>query len=104
MQRALTDIVHRLKLFVERSEKVTDTGREYDEEELKRLKGELAKLSKKVEEKLAIEAKAKAGFSDICYTKAVRRSGVKIKEAGQGSGAITGSIKTCTCDVLIKTL
>ena len=79
LQRALTDIVHRLKLFVERSEKVTDTGREYDEEELKRLKGELAKLSKKVEEKLAIEAKAKAEYAKL--------EAEKVNEATQGREA-----------------
>lgn len=65
LQRALADIVHRLKIFVERSEVVTDTGHDYDETELKRLKEELQKLGKKVEEKLETETKAKAEYSKL---------------------------------------
>lgn len=79
LQRALADIVHRLKIFVERSEKVNDTGREYDEAELKRLKDELAKLSKKVEEKLEFEAKAKAEYAKL--------EAEKVSEATQGREA-----------------
>lgn len=79
LQRALSDIVHRLKLFVERSEAVPDSNREYDETELKRLKDELVKLGKKVEEKQAVEFKAKAEYSKL--------EAEKVNEATQGREA-----------------
>ncbi len=65
LQRALADIVHRLKIFVERSEAVPDSNREYDEAELKRLKDELEKLAKKVEGAQVVEAKAKAEYAKL---------------------------------------
>jgi chromosome segregation ATPase len=65
LQRALTDIVHRLKIFIERSEAVPDSTREFDESELKRLRGELDKLAKKVEEKIGVETKAKSDYSEL---------------------------------------
>ncbi len=65
LQRALADIVHRLKIFVERSETVPDANREYDETELKRLKDELEKLAKKVVGAQAVEAKAKSEYAKL---------------------------------------
>lgn len=65
LQRALADIVHRLKIFVERSEAVPDSNREYDEAELKRLKDEMEKLAKKVEGAQVVEAKAKAEYAKL---------------------------------------
>lgn len=65
LQRALTDIVHKLKLFVERSEVVPDSNKEFDENEIVRLKKELDKLEDKIEKAVAIEAKAKADYSAI---------------------------------------
>ncbi len=65
LQRALTDIVHKLKLFVERSEVVPDSNKEFDENEIVRLKKELEKLEDKIEKAVATEAKAKADYSAI---------------------------------------
>ncbi|KXJ97895.1 MAG: Chromosome partition protein Smc [Parcubacteria bacterium OLB19] len=79
LQRALADIVHRLKIFVERSEAVPDSNREYDEAELKRLKDELQKLAKKVEVAQATEVKAKAEYAKL--------EAEKVSEANQGREA-----------------
>ncbi len=58
LHRALSDIVHRLKIFIERSSVTKDTGSEFDKTELNRLKNELEKLAKRVVDTQADEVKA----------------------------------------------
>ena len=65
LQRALADIVHRLKIFIERSEGVSDSSSKYDEEELKRLRKDLVKLEEVMEEKRREETKAKALYAKL---------------------------------------
>ena len=79
LQRALADIVHRLKIFVERSEAVPDSNREYDETELKRLKDELEKMANKVAIAQDTEKKAKSEYAKL--------EAEKINEATQGREA-----------------
>jgi chromosome segregation protein len=63
LQRALTDVVHRLKLFVERSSAAKDTTVEIDKKEIARLKDDFAALEKKIKEAKADEEKARAAYA-----------------------------------------
>ena len=65
LKRALSDIVHRLKLFIERSSAATDTTSEFDKKELTRLKDELADLTKQVADAVSDEAKARTTYEGI---------------------------------------
>jgi chromosome segregation protein len=63
LQRALTDVVHRLKLFIERSSAAKDTTVEIDKKEIARLKDDFAALEKKIKEAKADEEKARAAYA-----------------------------------------
>jgi chromosome segregation protein len=63
LQRALTDIVHRLKLFIERSSAAKDTTIEIDKKEIARLKDDFASLEKKIKEAKADEIKAREDYA-----------------------------------------
>ncbi len=65
LQRALTDIVHKLKVFIERSTVVTDTGVEFDKEELGRLQKEIEQLSKQLEKAKQDEVGARKGYDEM---------------------------------------
>ncbi|MEZ4104240.1 MAG: AAA family ATPase [Candidatus Paceibacterota bacterium] len=65
LQRALSDIVHRLKIFVERSEVKIDSTKEVDQEELNKLQKELEKLAKKVEIVSNHEEKVKSEYAEL---------------------------------------
>ena len=65
LQRALSDIVHRLKLFIERSSEAKDTTSEFDKKELARLKDEMSALTKRVADATKDEAKARAAYEGI---------------------------------------
>jgi len=65
LKRALSDIVHRLKLFVERTEDVEDSSNEFDQDELERLQKELNQLTKELEEKKVLEVKVRSDYIEI---------------------------------------
>jgi chromosome segregation ATPase len=65
LHRALSDIVHRLKLFVERSSEVKDTTTEFDKTELNRLKTELEKLIKLVAETQGKEQACRRTYEEM---------------------------------------
>jgi chromosome segregation protein len=65
LHRALADIVHRLKIFIERSSEAKDNSSEFDKAELARLNNEIEKLGKKVVELKAKEEKARLFYSEI---------------------------------------
>lgn len=65
LHRALSDIVHRLKLFVERSSEVKDTTSEFDKTELARLKKDIENLSEKVVELKEKESKARTAYEEL---------------------------------------
>lgn len=65
LERALSDIVHRLKLFVERSTEKVDDSSDFDQKELERLQSELEKLSKRVTEAKADEEDARKTYAAI---------------------------------------
>ncbi len=65
LERALSDIVHRLKVFVEKTEINTTHDTKFDEEEKDRLKKELDGLSKRVEETLKVETEAKTVYDEL---------------------------------------
>jgi chromosome segregation protein len=65
LQRALSDIVHRLKVFIEKSKIVTDQGVDLDKEELTRLKDEVVDLSKKLEKAKEDEFETKKEYEAI---------------------------------------
>jgi chromosome segregation ATPase len=65
LERALSDIVHRLKLFVEKSETTPDTNTKFDEDELARLKKELETLEREVARSTEVEAKVKKIYSEL---------------------------------------
>lgn len=72
LERTLTDIIHRLKLFLERSTAVTDNSAKLDQEEFVRLTADLETFSKRVAEALAREQKAKATYDEIERTRATK--------------------------------
>ncbi len=65
LERTLTDIIHRLKLFLKRSEGEVDDTSAFDREEQKRLEGELKTLTKRVEEAVAAETTARQAYETI---------------------------------------
>ena len=65
LHRALSDVVHRLKLFIERSTTVKDAGSEFDKNEINRLKHEMEKLAKKVEETQEKEATTRKTYEEL---------------------------------------
>lgn len=65
LERALSDIVHRLKLFLEKAEGVEDSGIELDKKEHERLEKELKSLRHRIDEALQVETKAKADYEEM---------------------------------------
>lgn len=65
LHRALSDIIHRLKLFIERSSAVKDTTTEFDKSELTRLKEEITKLQKQVTEAQSKETSAHGVYASL---------------------------------------
>lgn len=65
LERTLTDIVHRLKLFLERSEGQTDDGAQFDREEHDRLTRELDKLAELVTVTSTQEKTARAAYEAV---------------------------------------
>ncbi len=65
LHRALSDIIHRLKLFIERSSAVKDTTTEFDKAELSRLKEEIVKLQKQVGEAQGKETAARGVYASL---------------------------------------
>ncbi len=65
LHRALSDIIHRLKLFIERSSAVKDTTTEFDKTELSRLKEEISKLQKHVTEAQGKESAARGVYASL---------------------------------------
>ncbi|HMO78520.1 MAG TPA: chromosome segregation SMC family protein [Candidatus Paceibacterota bacterium] len=65
LERALSDIVHRLKLFVERATEKTDDSSDFDKKELERLQTEVAKLSKRVTVTKEVEDQARETYAAI---------------------------------------
>jgi chromosome segregation protein len=65
LHRALSDIVHRLKLFIERSSAVTDNSSELDKNELSRLSSEVEKLAKKVAEAKELETRTRMSYDAL---------------------------------------
>ncbi len=65
LQRALSDIVHRLKVFLERGAEVKNNSIEIEKEELERLQQEMEKLSRKVTEAQSKEKEAQVAYSDL---------------------------------------
>lgn len=65
LQRALSDVVHRLKLFIERSATTTDSTAEFDVKELRRLKEEIEKLAKRVAEAQQTEMVARKKYAEL---------------------------------------
>ncbi len=79
LQRTLTDIIHRLKLFLERSEGVSDVGVKIDKEEMEKLTLELKALVKKIETATSEEAKARLAYEEMAKQ--------RVKEATDGREA-----------------
>jgi chromosome segregation ATPase len=65
LQRTLSDIIHKLKLFLERSEGVKDTTIDFDRTEKERLEKELAILIAKVEAVAASEDVARRVYREL---------------------------------------
>ncbi len=65
LERALTDIVHRLKLFLERSEGKVDDTTQFDRDERDRLITELEALGQKVESAADAEKKARLSYEAV---------------------------------------
>ncbi len=65
LERTLTDIIHRLKLFLERSEGKVDDTTQFDKEEHDRLTKELETLAKKVTEASEVEKKARIAYEAV---------------------------------------
>ncbi len=65
LERTLTDIVHRLKLFLERSEGQTDDGAQFDRDEHDRLTHELEKLAELVTTTSAKEKSARIAYEAV---------------------------------------
>lgn len=65
LERTLTDIVHRLKLFLERSEGQVDDGAQFDREEHDRLGRELTKLGEMVTVATAKEKAARETYESV---------------------------------------
>ena len=65
LQRTLSDIIHKLKLFLERSEGVKDTTIDFDRTEKERLEKELAILIAKVEATAASEDVARRVYREL---------------------------------------
>lgn len=65
LERTLTDIIHRLKLFLERSEGQVDDGAQFDREEHDRLTRELTKLAEVVTATSAKEKAAREAYESV---------------------------------------
>lgn len=65
LQRALIDIVHKLKVFIEKSTSVDNQGIEFDKEELEHLSGEIKKLTKTLEQAKEDEVEARTKYEAI---------------------------------------
>lgn len=65
LKRALSDVVHRLKIFIERGTPVVDTGRQFDESELARLSDAIEGLKKKLAAAEEKEKHARQVYKDI---------------------------------------
>ena len=65
LERTLTDIVHALKRFLERSEGQTDDGAQFDREEHDRLTRELEKLAELVVSTSAKEKSARSAYEEV---------------------------------------
>lgn len=65
LHRALSDIIHRLKIFIERSSAVKDTTTDFDKTELARLKQEIVKLQTEVTAAQAKETAARGEYSSL---------------------------------------
>lgn len=70
LERTLTDIVHRLKIFLERSEGKSDDAAQFDKEEYTRLTAELSDLETRVKKAGEAEAKARTQYDTIEKTRA----------------------------------
>jgi chromosome segregation ATPase len=79
LQRALADVVHRLKVFIERSTEAKDNTLEFDKKESARLTEELKSLAKTVEAARAEEQKARTNYSEL--------EAKRVKEATDGREA-----------------
>ncbi len=66
LHRTLTDIVHRLRIFVERSEiSLPDNNKDFDQTELTRLQKELTNLTEKIEEAKNAEVNARTAYVEL---------------------------------------
>ncbi len=65
LHRALSDVVHRLKIFIERSSSVKDMSSEFDKSELARLRVEIVKIEKQVGGAQQKETSAKKAYSEL---------------------------------------
>lgn len=65
LERTLTDIIHRLKLFLEKSTTVNTDDGQYDKAEYERLTSELETLTEQVEEAEKNEQEAKRVYAEI---------------------------------------
>jgi chromosome segregation protein len=65
LERTLTDIVHRLKLFLERSEGKVDDTTQFDKEEHERLLKELEVLAARVANATEVEKQARATYESV---------------------------------------
>ena len=72
LERALTDIIHRLKLFLERSEGKVEDGVSFDTEERAKLTLELSLLKEAAEQASAEEVKAREAYASIEKARAVQ--------------------------------
>ncbi len=71
-ERTLTDIIHRLKLFLERSAGEVDEITNFDRTEHDRLVSELEGLSRKVNEATEVEQKARAAYEAVEQTRVTK--------------------------------
>ncbi len=65
LQRALTDIVHRLKLFLEKGADAKNSSADFDKAELNRLKKEMDNLSKRVSESQQNEKNTRTTYDEL---------------------------------------
>jgi chromosome segregation protein len=72
LERTLTDIVHRLKLFLERSEGEVDDSSQFDRDERARLEKELETLSRRVSDATEAEKKARLAYEMIEQARATQ--------------------------------
>ncbi|MEZ4195183.1 MAG: AAA family ATPase [Candidatus Paceibacterota bacterium] len=65
LKRALIDVIHRLKVFLEKSEEVPDGNLQFDREEKERLVAELKSLEQKLKSASEKEEKAKQAYEEL---------------------------------------